>query len=144
MCLWTGSWLVQIMACHVFGTKSLPEPILASNTLAWFCALMVCQSFISSNSIEFESELALSFFQWRRRLTNAEYECGIISTDADGLVPRVINPLTPGNAWVRSQHCGYWCPGAKAPGHQYPQCWLNIHCIWPDSYENIVLLVNTI
>ena len=28
---------------------------------------------------------------------------------------------------MRSQHCGYWCPGAKAPGHQYPQCWLNIH-----------------
>ena len=23
-------------------------------------------------------------------------------------------PLTPGNAWVRSQHCGYWCPCAKA------------------------------
>ena len=21
---------------------------------------------------------------------------------------------------MRSQHCGYWCPGAKAPGHQYP------------------------
>ena len=30
---------------------------------------------------------------------------------------------------MRSQHHGYWCPGAKAPGHQYPQCWLNIHCI---------------
>ena len=25
---------------------------------------------------------------------------------------------TAGNAWVCSQHCGYWCPGAKAPGHQ--------------------------
>ena len=23
----------------------------------------------------------------------------------------------------------YWCPGAKAPGHRYPQCWLNIYCI---------------
>ena len=22
-----------------------------------------------------------------------------------------------------SQHSGYWCPGALAPGHQYPQCW---------------------
>ena len=21
-----------------------------------------------------------------------------------------------------NQQCGYWCPGAKAPGHQYPQC----------------------
>ena len=38
----------------------------------------------------------------------------------------VINPETLGTAWVRSQHCGYWCPGAKAPGHQYSQCWLKI------------------
>ena len=36
---------------------------------------------------------------------------------------------------MRSQHRGYWCPGAKAPGHQYPQCWLNIHCIGPVSYK---------
>ena len=49
-----------------------------------------------------------------------------------------------GNAWVRSQHCGYWCPGAKAPGHQYPQCWLNIHCIGPVPYKNIAHKVNSI
>ena len=30
---------------------------------------------------------------------------------------------------MRNQHCGYWCPGAKAPGHQYPQYWLNIQFI---------------
>ena len=35
-----------------------------------------------------------------------------------------INPWTDGNAWVHTHHCSYWCPGAKAPGHQYPQCWL--------------------
>ena len=45
---------------------------------------------------------------------------------------------------MRSQHCGYWCPGAKAPGHQYPQCWLNIHCIGPVSYKNIAHKVNSI
>ena len=50
-----------------------------------------------------------------------------------------VNPWTPGNAWVRSQHCGYWCPGAKAPGHQYPQCWLNIHCIGPVSYITLIM-----
>ena len=55
-----------------------------------------------------------------------------------------INPWTPGNAWMRSQHCGYWCPGAKAPGHQYPQCWLNIPCIGPVSYKNIAHKVNSI
>ena len=56
----------------------------------------------------------------------------------------MINPKTPGNTWVCSQHCGYWCPGAKAPGHQYPHCWLNIHCIGPVSYKNIAHKVNSI
>ena len=52
--------------------------------------------------------------------------------------------LTPGNAWVRSQHCGYWCPGAEAPDHQNLQCWLNIHCIGAVSYKNIAHTVNSI
>ena len=39
---------------------------------------------------------------------------------------------------MRSQHCSYWCHGAKAPGHQYPQCWLNIHCIGPVSLLKIL------
>ena len=34
-----------------------------------------------------------------------------------------------------SQHCDYFFPGAKAPGHQYPQCRLNTHCIGPVSYK---------
>ena len=29
---------------------------------------------------------------------------------------------------------------AKAPGHQYPQCWLNIHHIGPVSYWNITVI----
>ena len=29
-----------------------------------------------------------------------------------------------------SQYCGYWWPGASAPGHLQPQCWELIHaCI---------------
>ena len=43
-----------------------------------------------------------------------------------------------------SQHCGYWCPGAKAQGHQYPQCWLNIHCIGPVSYKNITVMLDNV
>ena len=39
---------------------------------------------------------------------------------------------------MHTQHCSYWCPGAKAPGHQYPQCWLNIHCIGSVSFRNTV------
>ena len=30
---------------------------------------------------------------------------------------------------VCAQHCGCWCSDAEAPGHQYPECWGNIHCI---------------
>ena len=57
-----------------------------------------------------------------------------------------VNPQTAGNAWVGSQHRGYWCPGAKAPGHQYPKSWLNLDFIgsvwykilhtWYTKFEN--------
>ena len=30
-----------------------------------------------------------------------------------------LNQWTAGNAWVHTQHCGYWCHGAEATGHQY-------------------------
>ena len=55
-----------------------------------------------------------------------------------------INPWTAGNAWARTQHCGYWCPGAKAPGHQYPQRWPNIHCSGPVSNRYITIMGNNI
>ena len=31
--------------------------------------------------------------------------------------------------WCLLSTWGYWCPGAKAPDHQYPWCWPNNHCI---------------
>ena len=31
-----------------------------------------------------------------------------------------------GNAWGRTQPCGYRCRGANAPGHVYTRCWLYI------------------
>ena len=43
------------------------------------------------------------------------------------------------NSFVHTQQCDYWCPGALAPGHQYSQCWTNIHCIGPVSDKNITL-----
>ena len=45
---------------------------------------------------------------------------------------------------MRTHLCGYWCPGAEAPGHQYPQWWLNIDFIWPVSYQNITFIMNSI
>ena len=41
-----------------------------------------------------------------------------------------------------TQHWSYWCPGAEAPGHQYLSCWLNSHCIEPDSYWNSTVTGN--
>ena len=52
------------------------------------------------------------------------------------------NPYTTGNAWVHNQHCGYCFPGAKAPGHQYPQCWLTVYCIESVSYKNATFAVD--
>ena len=56
--------------------------------------------------------------------------------------------LKAGNAWMRSQHCSYWCPGAKAPGHQDPQCWLivldqfliEISQLWETIWGNEIIL----
>ena len=40
-----------------------------------------------------------------------------------------------------TQLCGYWCPGVKAPGHQYPKCWLIIHWNGPSSIMNVLVYV---
>ena len=43
--------------------------------------------------------------------------------------------ITPINSWITWIHChgchccSYWCPGAEAPGHLYPQCWINFHVL---------------
>ena len=48
------------------------------------------------------------------------------------------------NEWVHTQHCSYWCPGAKAPGHQYPRCWMNIHSTESVSNRNITFVGNNV
>ena len=74
-----------------------------------------------------------------------------------------LNLKTAGNAWARIQHFRYWCPGTKAPGHQYPrcccgyrcpgfktpghqclQCWWNIYCFGPISCQNISSIMKNI
>ena len=53
----------------------------------------------------------------------------------------------PVNAWKLmgvTQHFGYWCFGAKAPGHQYPQCWLKMHYIGPFPQEVSADIVNNV
>ena len=51
---------------------------------------------------------------------------------------------TLGYTWMHSHHCSYLSPGAKAPDHQYSQCWLNSRCTETVSYKNITLMVNNI
>ena len=39
--------------------------------------------------------------------------------------------------WVHTKHFIYLYPGAKAPGHQYPECWLNINPLREFIRQNI-------
>ena len=55
-----------------------------------------------------------------------------------------INPSTARNAWVHTQHCSYWCTGARAPCHQYPQYSVNTHCIGAVANKNIRVIGNNI
>ena len=52
-----------------------------------------------------------------------------------------VNPWTQGTAWLHTQHYGYWCPGAKAPSHQYPECWSKIHYIEAFPHKGITCIV---
>ena len=47
---------------------------------------------------------------------------------ADALVPNRHQGIS-NHQRIFNQHCGYWWPGALAPGHQYPQCWLHTHAL---------------
>ena len=46
------------------------------------------------------------------------------------------------DALVLKHQAVSWCPGAKAPGRQYPQSWLNIYCIGPVSHKNVTISGN--
>ena len=54
----------------------------------------------------------------------------------------LIHIWAAGDTWVCNQRCGYWWPGANAPGRQYPQCWHNHYCVTQDSYKNITYIGN--
>ena len=142
ICVWINGWVnnleagdlrrcrahydVTVMCCEIFGDQ----------TAASHYTIQCLQRFMTPYNFPCVFNQACSWIKWTRYI----YIC--ICTYFGNYC--YINPQTPGNAWVRSQHCGYWCAGAKAPGHQYPQCWLNIHCIGPISYKNIAHKVNSI
>ena len=55
MCWWTASALVQVMACHLFGTKPIPEPMLTlRNKLQWNLNKNT-KLFIHNNAFEISS-----------------------------------------------------------------------------------------
>ena len=49
-----------------------------------------------------------------------------------------------GNARGHNQHCDYWCPSAKSPGHQCPQWLIDNHCIWLISCRYFIFKLNNI
>ena len=65
--------------------------------------------------------------QWLKRLRLRRDKAGCCNMQYPSKTH--LNSLTTGNAWVRTQYWSYWCLGVKAPGHQYPQCWLYIHLL---------------
>ena len=75
-----------------------------------------------------------------------------VSSATSDLSPAVYcqqcHPASPINHHLtlkhRETHGCVVSTAAKAPGHQYPQCWLNIHCIGPVSYKNTTLMLDNI
>ena len=53
-------------------------------------------------------------------------------------------PQNGWNARVFTQQFGYWCPGAKAPGYQFPQCSGNIDWKGAVWYSNITIISKNI
>ena len=61
MCQWTGPTLVQVMACHLIGAKTLPEPMLV------YCQLDSWDEFqwkFNQNFIIFIQQIAIENVVW--------------------------------------------------------------------------------
>ena len=76
---WTGSSLVQVMACRLFGAKPLPEPILAH------CELNSWEHI----SVKFDSECYHFHSRWRN------WKCRLPQW----------RPSCPGGRWVKACSC---------------------------------------
>ena len=58
---------------------------------------------------------------------------------------KIVEPEKSINTLVRTQHCGYGYPSAKAPSRQHPECLENIHhCIELISCRDVPVIVNNI
>ena len=58
---------------------------------------------------------------------------------------KIVEPEKSINTLVRTQHCGYGYPNAKAPSRQHPECLENIHhCIELISGWDVPVIVNNI
>ena len=114
------------------GTKPLTEPTLTNHqgclvliTFGWFHKRYLIHQLLK--------------FDWK--LPKNYSESKILFRSARG---QYVNLWTAGNTQMHTQHCSYWCPGAKTPGHQYPPCWWNIHYIVSVSFRNITTRMDNI
>ena len=101
----------------------------------------------SEKYIQITSKGGDKFWQnpWKRR----QWQCNHCNSKEMNSVCSCIGVTslytrTDRNARLCTQHCSHLCPGDKGLGHQYLQCWLNIHCIGPVSYRNSTLVGNNI
>ena len=80
---------------------------------------------LSSQNTSYNYVLWLKFFSFSLFHSGISLSLGFINDSKE----IAINPWIVGNAQMHTQHCSCWCPGAKAPSHQCPQCWIKVHCI---------------
>ena len=99
-----------------------------------------------SSAVIYQQYMISTFYQYELHCCHHfdENICNNSSTNVLSGVKSMINSLSAGNTWMCIQHCGYWCPGAKAPGHQQPQCALIIYCTRPVSHKRNTFTVNII
>ena len=94
---WTGSSLVQVMACRLFGAKPLTEPMLA------YCQLDSWENI----SVKFESEFYHFYSMkcnWKCRLTKWQPFC----PGGDGL-KHMCGQVMPHTVITQDHHCfGQW------------------------------------
>ena len=101
MCQWSGLALVQVMACHLFGTKPLPEPELA------YCQLASWEQI----SVKFESE----FYYFSFKIMHLKLPSAIMAA------------ILSRGRWVSTKSCLIQVRGFIGSGSKSAQCFLLTH-----------------
>ena len=112
MCQWTGSALVLVMACHLFGAKPLTEPVLTNYQ-------SIHQELIS---IKFESKLA---FNEEIHLKNVVYKMSAVCGGEEWVKVKLVTHIEIGGVAITSH--------LKNTIHAV---WASLHFGWLSLYSS--------